>query len=276
MPIIYSDGTNLNYYRPWRGGTDNNARDSSSYSDGISIEVFEGPPIAVSVSPTQQTINEGASVSFTASVLDPSDPGLTYQWKFDGGATDTSGSHTTTAQFSNQGDYHVTVEVTDAAGGAGDASSDITVSGNTPPQGTNTTPKTGPNQRRHPARRQHGPAEIGPQGVGDTGNSGNGPRGTKPSSSKHRPPPTRRNTSSAPQDEDAADTDEPLDLCPHKPEPEPDRRERHHATVTDADHPNPLIVAKGAKAPHHRRRRPSQPPARSSPAASSATSSRCR
>lgn len=163
VPLIYSTGTQLSYYRPWRGGNDDNLRDHQFYTDGMSIEVFEGPPIRVSVTPTQQTIDATGTVSFTASVLDPSDPGLSYRWTFDGGAPDVSGSPTTTAQFPNAGDFHVTVEVTDAAGGGGNAVSDITVRGTTPPQQTNTTPQSGKN----------GAANNPPPKTGNPGNTGN-------------------------------------------------------------------------------------------------------
>jgi hypothetical protein len=131
VPLIYSDGTNIFYYRPWRGGADDNASDT--VQDGspqpFAIEVFEGPLLTVTPTASEATVTAGATVTFNANVTPAGESGLSYTWGFDGGAQGAQGATmpAPSATFASAGKYNVTVQVTDDAGGGGGATIPITV-----------------------------------------------------------------------------------------------------------------------------------------------------
>ena len=127
------------YDRPWRGGgqgqPDYDFLDEVQASDNdqplpIAIEVFEGPLLTVTVSASQTTVPVGGTVTFSATVTGQNGSALSYSWNFDGGAQSSTAANPQVT-FGNAGQYDVTVEVTDTAGGGGGAEIPITVG--TPP-----------------------------------------------------------------------------------------------------------------------------------------------
>ena len=139
-PVISADGDgHITYFRPWRGGTDDNFGDAVTEDDPtpFQIEVFEGPLLTVTGTASETTVPAGGTVSFSATV--PGDhPGLVYSWDFDGGAPNSTEPGPQVA-FDTAGRYAVTVQVTDAAGGGGEASIPITVTSATPASGKSPT-----------------------------------------------------------------------------------------------------------------------------------------
>jgi hypothetical protein len=135
---------NVSYFRPWRGGTDDNVADAI-YPDGepISIEVYESG-IVLTVHASYQ-INSGLNVTFSATVTAPdgstiSPSALNWTWNF-GDGTGTSSAATPTHNFAVAGNYPVTVNVYDPSnGGAGSANDAVDFPGQT---STSTTPQNG-------------------------------------------------------------------------------------------------------------------------------------
>jgi PKD repeat protein len=146
VPVIEDNGSVSSYDRPWREGSDLNYLDEVHESQTpISIAVFEGPRLTVSVSASPTTVAAGGTVDFTANVSPANQPGLKYSWNFDGGAADSTAA-SPQVNFGSGGQYTVSVQVTDAAGGGGGATIPITVtsSSSTPPAANPNGPKTGP------------------------------------------------------------------------------------------------------------------------------------
>lgn len=164
LPLITYDGSNVIYYRPWRGGGDQNAGDKVEQPNPspLAIDVFEGAPLTVVAQASSATVTAGVVVGFSATVSDasgggsPSPSTLSYAWDFDGGAGETtSASATPSETFATAGTYNVTVQVTDIAGGGGADTATITVNpaANTPPSQTPPAkaPPTGPAQGGGPS-----------------------------------------------------------------------------------------------------------------------------
>lgn len=157
QPLIAYDGSNILYYRPWRGGSDQNYRDKveEPAPSPLAIDVYEGPPLTVVAQASSATVTAGAVVDFSAAVSDtgggaPPDPStLSYSWDFDGGAASSTGA-TPKVTFPTAGTYSVTVQVTDTAGGGGADTTLLTVNAaaNTPttPAPPANAPPTGPAQ----------------------------------------------------------------------------------------------------------------------------------
>jgi hypothetical protein len=164
-PVIWSDGSNLSYYRPWRGGSDDNARDVVEQPNPapLAIDVFEGPPLSVSATASETAVSAGSTITFGATVTPANAGGLSYNWDFDGGAPNSTATGPQ-VQFLNAGNYNVTVQVTDAAGGGGGDAVPITVTAtNASPASrpSPNSPTTGPNTSagkdpRGPAGNHHG------------------------------------------------------------------------------------------------------------------------
>ena len=177
---------------------------------------------------------------------------------------------TTTAQFSNQGDYHVTVEVTDAAGGGGDAverhhgqrkrsaAADehdpetavrISSHGTTArryhrPRRTAGTPGSG--QRQHRRRSERQPARTRTKHTNHT----TSPNHKQPHhTTKTRTPQTPTNPSTSAQTNPNPSQTGGSGTTPQSPTPTP---------TTPAHSSSP----KGAKAPHHRLKAPVTTPGR--------------
>ena len=154
VPVIEALGSSNQYDRPWRGNGDQNFLDEVQQSQNsglpapISIEVFEGPMLTVKVTASRASVPVGGAVTFHAIVTGAGATGLSYSWSFGGGAPGST-APAPRARFGSAGQYDVTVQVTDAAGGAGVAAIPITVGGKPPPatgghnrNGTGTAPRS--------------------------------------------------------------------------------------------------------------------------------------
>ena len=145
-PVVEALGSLNQYDRPWRGGADQDYLDEVQQSvngqaQPIAIEVFEGALLTVNLHASRTSVPVGGTVTFHATVAGGAASGLTYAWSFGGGAP---GSTTPAPQvrFTSAGQYEVTVQVTDQAGGGGVASIPITV-GDKPRTATGTHPRSG-------------------------------------------------------------------------------------------------------------------------------------
>jgi PKD repeat protein len=156
QPLIVDGGSVIDYYRPWRGGSDLNYPDTvqEPSPSPLAIDVYEGPPLTVVARASSASVAAGAVVDFSATVADADDAGspdpatLSYAWDFDGGAA-ASTAATPSVPFPNAGTYLVTVQVTDTAGGGGADTTLVTVNpaANTPtPPPPANAPATGPAQ----------------------------------------------------------------------------------------------------------------------------------
>jgi PKD repeat protein len=127
-PVISSDGSNIVYNRPPRGPGDNNQADQvyDSNPSPFALDVFEGPPLNVKINASQTSVTSGATVDFSSTVTGPNDTGLSYSWDFQGGAPD-SKQAAPQETFSTSGQYRVTLEVTNSAGGGGGDTIELTV-----------------------------------------------------------------------------------------------------------------------------------------------------
>ena len=153
-PVITYDGSVVTYYRPWRGGSDQNAGDKVEQpgSAPIAVDVFEGPAIDVTVTASATTVPAASAVDFGVDLHGTASGTPGYTWDFDGGATDaTSTSATPHEVFPSAGTYNVSVQVHDGRGGGGVARVSITVTGpaSTTPPAAN-APATGPAQSSGP------------------------------------------------------------------------------------------------------------------------------
>lgn len=189
VPVIYTDGTNITYDRPWRGQPDDdNAIDQVRESTPFQIEVYEGAIIPVTVTASEMTVAAGGTVTFGATVPAANSPGISYTWNFGGGAqgSQTASGANTSATFATPGEYEVGVLAANAAGGGGGAQVLITVTGptqtSTTPPGTNTTGPTGGNGTTPGA-------PAAPATGHQPGPSGNGQGSTSPTpgAGKHKP-----------------------------------------------------------------------------------------
>ena len=149
-PVVQALGSVNQYDRPWRGGgqaqPDDDFLDEVQQSENdqplpIAIEVFEGPVLTVTVSASKTSVSVGQAVTFNATVAGQNGSALSYSWNFDGGAQNSTAA-SPQVTFGNTGQYDVTVQVTDSAGGGGGAEIPITV-GTPAPTGTGTHKQTG-------------------------------------------------------------------------------------------------------------------------------------
>jgi PKD repeat protein len=181
-PVVQALGSLNQYDRPWRGGQgqpDYDFVDEVQQSENdqplpIAIEVFEGPVLTVTVSASQTTVPVGKSVTFNATVTGQDGSALSYSWNFDGGAQ-SSTAPSPQVTFGNTGQYDVTVQVTDSAGGGGGAAIPITV-GTPPRAATGSHPQSGSGTSRKShapsgPRKSKGTHAGGPAGKSTTGTS---------------------------------------------------------------------------------------------------------
>jgi hypothetical protein len=192
QPIVSFNGDAVQYDRPQRNPGDNNQPDQVVEDPGqpLSVEVFEGQPLTVVASPSTYTITPGGTVNFTASET-PAATGLSWTWSFDDGQTSTA-QNPQAVVFPNPGNFNVIVQVTDSAGGAGQATVPILVQ----KPGVQVTPVTG--KHPHPgvgkARNgsPHGPIGSGgaapgaAPGTKTTTNGNNGKSGSNGTSGKNK------------------------------------------------------------------------------------------
>ena len=188
-PVVSNLGTAIRYDRPWRGQSDLDYLDQvtdgvNGQSQPVQIEVFEGPLLTVIVDASQTTVPAGGGVTFSATVTGPDATGLSYNWSFDGTAPNST-SPTPQVTFATEGQFNVTVQVTDTAGGGGVASIPITV-------GTPPAPATGGHKQKGAGTNKKSHAPTGPKKSG--GQHVGGPAGKKSSGQSATPTKTKPNT----------------------------------------------------------------------------------
>jgi hypothetical protein len=135
----------VSYFRPWRGGSDDNVHDEiSSNGQAVSIVVFEdGTPLNVTAT---SHINSGLNVSFSATVatangtvIPPSS--LHWTWDFGDGSAQSTQAAPVAYTYASTGDYPATVVVYDhSTGQVGTANDPVDFPTPTAPS---TTPQTG-------------------------------------------------------------------------------------------------------------------------------------
>ncbi|MGH2885440.1 MAG: PKD domain-containing protein, partial [Solirubrobacteraceae bacterium] len=195
-PVVQALGSLNQYDRPWRGGgqgqPDYDFSDEVQGTDNgqplpIAIEVFEGPVLTVTVSASQTMVPVGKSVTFNATVTGQGGSALSYSWNFDGGAPNSTAASPQVI-FGNTGQYDVTVQVTDTAGGGGGADIPITVG--TPPApatGGHKQTGAGTNKKSHSPsgpRKSKGTHAGGPAGKSNTGKSNTAGKGSSANTGK--------------------------------------------------------------------------------------------
>lgn len=191
-PVVAALGSANRYDRPWRGsagGADDDFLDEVVQSENgqpqpITIEVFEGPLLTVTAHASQTTMPAGGTVTFSATVTGQDDSGLSYGWSFDGAAPNST-SASPQVTFLNQGQFNVTVQVTDTAGGGGVASIPITV-------GTPPAPATGGHKQKGAGTNKKSKSPTGPKKSG--GHHAGGPAGKPKSGQSTTPATTNTNT----------------------------------------------------------------------------------
>jgi hypothetical protein len=186
----------VSYFRPWRGGSDDNVHDEiSSNGRAISILVFEdGTPLTVAAT---SHINSGQNVSFSATVTTPDgtvipSSSLAWTWDFgDGSAPSTQPAPSYT--YASTGDYPATVLAYDhSTGQVGTANDPVdfptqTASGTTPQSGSSpTTPTNGaPNGSPTSTGTNPGPQPPGRRKPTSSPSDNRG-HGKHPGSSTHK------------------------------------------------------------------------------------------
>jgi hypothetical protein len=243
-PAVQALGSLNQYDRPWRGGGDQDFLDEVQQSQNgesqpISIEVFEGPLLTVSLIASRTTVPAGGTVTFHATVTGQGASGLSYNWRFGGGAP-ASTAPAPQVRFPTAGQYDVTLQVTDTAGGGGVASIPITVGGK-PGAATGTHPRSGAGT----SLSSHFP--IGPltsaghhpgSRPGSTKTAGTSPSGTHTSPSA-TPAHTTTTTSSATAPTTATT---PTPVTPH---PAPPAQSPHRSGRPRLSKPTPPSRIKG-------------------------------
>jgi hypothetical protein len=180
LPVISVDGTEdqTTYTRPYRGGTDANARDQVTQTGApLTLVVYaNGPPLIVHASARTVTSTATASTAAlraavqTAAGAPVPASALTWSWSFGDGGTSTAAMPT--HRFA-AGAYDVTVQVTDAGGGAGGTATFQFQTPATPTSGHTThTGGTHRTKSRSPAGTENG-KHSSHQG-GQTGSGGAG------------------------------------------------------------------------------------------------------
>jgi hypothetical protein len=153
-PLVTYDGSVVTYYRPWRGGADQNAGDKVEQPGAapVAVDVFEGPAIDLTITASATTVPAGTAVDFGVDLHAGASGTPAYAWDFDGGATDAASASAAPHEvFPSAGTYNVSVQVHDGRGGGGVAQALITVTGpaSTTPPAAN-APATGPAQSSGP------------------------------------------------------------------------------------------------------------------------------
>lgn len=192
-PVVSDLGTAIRYDRPWRGPSQGQTDDdyldqvtdgSNGQAQPLTVEVFEGPILNVTIHASQTTVQAGAAVTFSATVSGQDATGLSYSWTFDGTAPNST-SPTPQVTFADQGQFNVTVQITDTAGGGGVASLPITV-------GTPPAPATGGHKQKGAGTNKKSKSSTGPKKSG--GHHAGGPAGKPKSGRSTTPTKTPPNT----------------------------------------------------------------------------------
>jgi hypothetical protein len=96
-------------------------------------------PIIYSLTPSDTTVGPGDSSTISCSASDPNGDTLSYAWSVNGGAITGIGSTATWTAPETEGNYYITVTVSDGRGGTDSESTIISVA-NTPPSIASLTP----------------------------------------------------------------------------------------------------------------------------------------
>jgi len=205
LPVISVDGTEnqTTYMRPFRGGTDANARDEVTAAGApITLVVYaNGPPLIVDASArtlssntTTTTAKLSATVQTAAGASVPASA-LTWSWTFGDGGTSTAA--TPTHRFA-AGSYEVTVQVTDVTGGSGGTA---TIQFRTPAKPTSGhTNQTGgrkPTKSTSPTGTENGKHSTHQGGTGSHRSAGSG--GARSTTTSPRSTTTTQSTTPATQ-----------------------------------------------------------------------------
>lgn len=189
QPIVSFNGGAVQYDRPPRNASDLNQEDQVLEPAGqpLLVDVFEGPTLTVTATASTVTPQPGQTVSFTATET-PKSTGLAWTWSVDGNPS--SRAQDPTLRFSTAGDYLVTVEVTDSAGGVGQESIPIDV--RTPKVKNTSGHNKHPGAGKSPRGSRYGPTDSGGLNPGaipgktTTSNNDNGKSGSNGSSGKDK------------------------------------------------------------------------------------------
>jgi len=199
LPAISVDGSENQtaYVRPFRGGSDDNARDAVTANGApITLVVYvDGPPLTVQAS--AQTLSSTATATtakLSATVLSTGGSpvpasALTWSWNFGDGATSAAATpeHTFVA-----GSYDVTVQVTDVGSGAGGTATIQFRTPASPAPGHQTqTGGNTPTKSKSPAGSDHGKHSHRPAGQSGATPSGSSAKG------RSTPPPAGQTTTPA-------------------------------------------------------------------------------
>ncbi len=235
-PVVTALGSSNRYDRPWRGPSqgqpdydfsDQVTTDSpSGQALPVDIEVFEGSLLTVALNSSPTTVRAGGTVTFDATVTGQDGSALSYSWSFDGGAPNSTAA-APQVTFANEGQYNVTLQVTDSQGGGGAATIPITV-------GTPPAPATGGHGQKGAGKSKKSHSPAGPQKSSGTHAQGKAGKTTSTS--------TARNGTSAPETSSsrrsgtatttagASAASHPTSPSPH-PAPAANATARHPATL---------------------------------------------
>jgi PKD domain len=251
LPAISVDGSEdqTTYVRPFRGGSDENARDAvTEHGAPITLVVFvNGPPLTVAASAhTLSSTAAATTATFSASVSTAAGSpvpasALTWSWNFGDGGTSTAA---TPEHGFAAGSYDVTVQVTDVDSGAGGTATIQFTTPATPTPGHRTQPGGNqPTQSKSPAgsdggkhsKRPTGRTGGQPSGSSDKGRSTSHPAGQATTPATASPP------SSAPAQPTTPATTTPTTTSPASPTTTsvPASPAPHAAPHRPAAHPRP-------------------------------------
>ena len=233
LPAISVDGTQdqTTYIRPFRGGTDDNARDEVTESGApITLVVYtNGPPLIVNASAqklsatvTGAKMKLGATVQTAGGTPVPASL-LTWSWNFGDGTTSTAADPT--HQFV-AGSYFVTVQVTDASTGTGGTATIQVTTPTSPASGQkNQTGGKKPTKSKSPSGFDNGGAKQQPgtnAGSKQSESSGQGEPTSQPSN---------QTTSPASASPTSSTSTEPTTTTPSSTSPATIVRRTSHPTV---------------------------------------------
>jgi hypothetical protein len=240
-PVVEALGSANQYDRPWRGGGDQNFLDEVQATENdqpapVSIEVFEGPLLTVSVTASPTTVAAGGSVAFHATVTGQGASPVSYSWSF-GGAAPASNAPAPQVTFPAAGQYDVTLQVTDSDGGGGIASVPITV-GPKPPATTGGHKRSGAGTALT-SQSPTGPLEsAGKHPGGPPGKSTTGSSPTTPTPTTSTPTPT-----TTPASPETTPTTTATPTTPTTPRPLPARPRRRLSKPAQPSHVTGPTVA---------------------------------
>jgi PKD domain len=183
LPVISVDGSQdqTTYTRPFRGTSDDNARDQVTQNGApIALVVFaNGPPLIVTASAQKlSTTAKATTIKLEATVQTPGGTpipasALIWSWNFGDGTTP-SAAVTPTHPYPG-GSYFVTVQVTDTPMGTGGTA---TIQVTTP-----ASPAPGKQNQSGGSKRTKSKSPNGPDKGGSAGHPGSGSRSKRPGSS---------------------------------------------------------------------------------------------